>query len=490
MVNFGDNFYGGKLVGRNGISEATTVDKSQLSLMTFLDFAVGAAECCEILHHGVQAVHGELRGDAFHFNIETGTVKMVNFGSGARSFENGLTSAGWASLLKERGVEHKLQFIAPEQTGRMSAEPDTRTDIYSLGILLWTMLAGEPVFNGSTPLEIMQNVLSRRVTPVSSKRVDIPIVLSSIIQRMTQKNIDDRYHSTSGLRYDLSQVRKLLYDGDGDGLKDFQIGTRDISCFFNLPSHQIGRQKEKRTITDIIEKTVRRLDRGGSKKSFYSLSSTSSVSDTRIDSGSHLDDMDSEGSTSNNGDLRLSHENESVTTNETTVPHRPQTNVIQSTSSAADEVGDHKYSSRSQPSSKSFVSGQESDNHRSSSRSFDSASGSHQTRSRAQPRTRCEVISISGAAGLGKTSLVESVHAVARGHGYVASAKFDQAQGGPFDPILRLMSSLFRQIFSESDVSTEFHNTVRAYSKPGKLKLPSRIIVGTQSPATSLQLQV
>jgi len=67
--------------------------KGGIPLLTFLDFAVGATECLEILHHGHELVHGEIRGDAFHF-AEDGMVKMINFGSGARSFENGLTSAG------------------------------------------------------------------------------------------------------------------------------------------------------------------------------------------------------------------------------------------------------------------------------------------------------------------------------------------------------------------------------------------------------------
>lgn len=47
------------------------------------------------------------------------------------------------------------------------------------------------------------------------------------------------------------------------------------------------------------------------------------------------------------------------------------------------------------------------------------------------------------------------------GKGYFAMAKFDPAKKAPFDPILRLMSSLFRQIFSEADVTTDFHNSLR-----------------------------
>jgi len=123
MVEFGPNAYKGIAQRESWSIKGFPVAKDkQIPLLLFLDFAIGATECCEILHHGNGLVHGELRGDAFHFNQQTGAVKMLNFGSGARSFENGLTSAGWYSLSREVGVEHKLQFIAPEQTGRLPAE--------------------------------------------------------------------------------------------------------------------------------------------------------------------------------------------------------------------------------------------------------------------------------------------------------------------------------------------------------------------------------
>lgn len=102
----------------------------------FLDFAIGAAQCLEILHHGQGMIHGEIRGDAFHFNAEENKVRIMSFGSGIRSFEHGLTSTGWSALSREVGAKNKLLYISPEQTGRMPFEPDTRTDIYSLGVLL------------------------------------------------------------------------------------------------------------------------------------------------------------------------------------------------------------------------------------------------------------------------------------------------------------------------------------------------------------------
>jgi serine/threonine protein kinase len=199
LLKFGPNYYRFSSTENNWRSSPLQPDAG-VPLLTFLDFAIGAASCLEILHHGHEVVHGELRGDAFHF-ASTGTVKMINFGSGARSFENGLTSAGWNTLSREVGIELKLAFIAPEQTGRMPAEPDSRTDIYSLGILFYAMLCGTTPFDGSTALDVMQSVLSKRIPPVTSKRIDIPAALSDVIQRMTQRNIEDRYHSTSGMSY-------------------------------------------------------------------------------------------------------------------------------------------------------------------------------------------------------------------------------------------------------------------------------------------------
>jgi hypothetical protein len=295
IVEFGPNFY-----KATSPAELGSDRNKQTPLLTFLDFAIGASECCEILHHGHEMVHGELRGDAFHYNKDTGHVRLINFGSGARSFEHGLTSAGWSSLTAQRGVEHKLQFIAPEQTGRLPAEPDSRTDIYSLGILFWTMLTGLPAFAGNTPLEIMQNVLSRRMPIATSIRSDVPDALSAIVQKMTHKNMDDRYNSASGVKHDLQTLKKILTDGDTKALDDFKIASNDVSCFFKLPTHLVGRERQRQTIVDAIEQAAKRFARTQplSKKGLLNLGSgTSFTSSDRLDS-MILDDLLSDSASS------------------------------------------------------------------------------------------------------------------------------------------------------------------------------------------------
>ncbi|KAJ4346543.1 Chk1 protein kinase [Didymosphaeria variabile] len=473
VVKFGPNAYRLARQEDNSWKIQHFEYKGGIPLLLFLDFAVGATECLEILHHGHQLVHGELRGDAFHFS-ENGTVKMINFGGGARSFENGLTSAGWNVLSKELGIKSKLAFVAPEQTGRMPAEPDSRTDIYSLGILFYSMLCGETPFDGTTPLEVMQNVLSKRIPPVSSKRMDIPDILSSVIQRMTQKNIEERYHSTSGLKHDLLRIRELLSEGDSEGLQGFQIGLKDVSCFFNLPLKQIGRDKERNIIVDIIERVSKRRRLSPMfGNPLNSLSSSSSFSDPRIESN-QLDDIMSDSTSSRGSDSRLN-----SATGATgpvfmdaarNIHHFSQDSMTQSESSGVDEHSvsrPHIQPSRG-PSSTSI------EGSLSISRSNQSESGSlirtisTARSSKVRRRARCEIIAIGGEAGLGKSKLVQSIQSTARSKNipsYFSTAKFDASKKAPFEPILKLMSSLFRQIFSEADVGTEFHANLRSHLK-------------------------
>lgn len=460
LVSFGPNWY--KLTSSRGNWQSSdTQPNSGVPLLTFLDFAVGATQCLEILHHGHEVVHGELRGDAFHF-APSGAVKMLNFGSGARSFENGLTSAGWNSLSREVGIELKLAFIAPEQTGRMPAEPDSRTDIYSLGILFYAMLCGSTPFDDETALDVMQSVLSKRIPPAASKRNDIPVALSNVIQRMTQRNIEDRYHSTSGLKYDLIRIRELLSEGDVDSLKAFEVGTQDISCFFNLPLKQIGREKERQTIISVIDR-VSKHRRGGAKV-LQSLSSNSSFSDQRLEL--QLDDLMSDSTSSRGSDSRL---NSISTTGPVFMDsarsiHQLSQESVATENSLQDgspKVRPQLPSSFRGPSNTSFEGLNHTRSHQNTSTTDSSLRRTMSNTRKFKRKARCEVVAISGATGLGKSRLVQSVQSTARSSGYCATAKFDATRKAPFDPILKLMSSLFRQIFSEADVTTDFHNSLR-----------------------------
>lgn len=386
-----------------------------ISLAKFLEFAIGASECLELLHHGLRVVHGEIRGDAFYFNQETRAVKIINFGAGPRSFENGLTSRGWLTLSREVGIKVKLQFVAPEQTGRMAAEPDSRTDIYSLGILFWTMLTRKSAFDGETPMDVVQAVLGRRIPAVSFYRIDIPDVVSEIIQKMTQKQIDERYHSTSGLKHDLIEVQKLLGDGDIEALANFKIGSKDVSSFFVLPTRVFGRKDEQEKIVKVIEKLAgrqhRRLDAHSSGVYSLQTNSTSSISDGRFDgleSSTKSSDTSSQAGkeprgspalaatpSSNMGIRHLQLESQDKVDNIVS-PHRPPPNTIDSRDSLEVRISSDNQST-----------GHKSANSGGQTMGVPNPRGSHKYRRRG----KCEVMTIIGAAGLGKSRYVVVIEA-------------------------------------------------------------------------------
>jgi serine/threonine protein kinase len=103
-----------------------------LSLQDFLHFAIRACYCLEFIHsQGI--VHGEIRPDALLWS-KVDQVRLLPFGSGTCSWENALSSESWQKLSQERGLDKRLAFISPEQTGRTGKEPGHRTDLYSLGM--------------------------------------------------------------------------------------------------------------------------------------------------------------------------------------------------------------------------------------------------------------------------------------------------------------------------------------------------------------------
>jgi hypothetical protein len=470
LVNFGPAFFSAN--ERNGPEDPCPGE--QVSLTTFLDFAIGACECLELLHYGLRTVHGEIRADAFHFNCETGAVKIANTGNGARAFDNAL-SEGWSTLSREVGAKNKLQFIAPEQTGRTPTEPDSRTDIYALGVLFWSMLVGRPAFDGNDPVEVVQNVLGKKLPPVSSKRMDIPGAASAVIEKMTQQLINQRYHTISSVKWDLQQIALLLGDGDSESLKNFQIAQRDVSSFFTLPSGMFGRKEERNRILNVIQRVQKRqqaaIAQASTKSNIHSLhaiSSGSSVSDSRVDSfeiGDGSSDSSSFGLTA-------------MRSNSTPGPYLPGYMSTQesnySTEATASTHRPSPLSNRVKSPTDSRMSWDNTDrdshvsNGASSHSQFDSLAslGRRNINAKFRHGGRCEVISISGATGLGKSDLIHRLQPEVRKHGYVAVARLDRSRRVPFEPFVRLLASLLRQIFSERDITSEYHSSIRATLHP------------------------
>lgn len=446
-------------------------------LQTFLDFAVGAAQCIEMLH-SQQIVHGEIRGDAFHANKDTSTVRLIHLGAGIRSFDHSLSSTGWSTISKEPGVETKLSYMSPEQTGRMPTEPDSRTDIYSLGILFRVMLLQKPVFEGETTMDIIQAVLGQHLPSVSSVRHDIPEAISQIIQKATAKAVSDRYQAISGLLHDLIQVRMLFNTGDSVRLLNWEVAKKDISPFFTLPEVMVGRSVEHDTIVHIIDRSFN-LHQSNVEQDNHDMQRLSCLPDDQLsdidmasmalNSSIDNDNGDSLHTTTNSSNMTYAAAPRSyeANTNRLRSPESMRHYPIETTGPGPPVSESNSLEKMISASSASVSLSSESAGSRFSS-NIAGRMACHRT---TWTKGRCEVITIAGTTGLGKSRLIRSVQIEARQRGYFAKSKFDAEVKAPFGPIFQLLANLFEQVFSEPNLDTVFHQILRKSIAPQWLTL-------------------
>jgi eukaryotic-like serine/threonine-protein kinase len=126
-----------------------------------------------------------------------GRLKVTDFGI-ARSGASQMTEAG--------SIVGTAQYLSPEQA--RGAPVDPRSDLYSLGIVLYEMLTGNVPFTGDTPVEIAMKHLSQIPEPPSKLRPEVPHDLDAVVMRALSKEPDQRYGSTEEMDADLARVAR------------------------------------------------------------------------------------------------------------------------------------------------------------------------------------------------------------------------------------------------------------------------------------------
>jgi beta-lactam-binding protein with PASTA domain/predicted Ser/Thr protein kinase len=129
-----------------------------------------------------------------------GRVKVTDFG---------IARAGAASQMTEAGsIIGTAQYLSPEQA--RGAPVDHRSDLYSLGIVLYELVTGAVPFTGDTPVEIAMKHLSTVPEPPSSRRPELPRALDQVVLRALAKDPEDRYSSAEEMDAELARVAEGL----------------------------------------------------------------------------------------------------------------------------------------------------------------------------------------------------------------------------------------------------------------------------------------
>jgi predicted ATPase/signal transduction histidine kinase/GAF domain-containing protein len=138
-------------------------------------------------------------------------------------------------------VAGTLAYMSPEQTGRLDRSPDSRSDLYSLGVTLYRMFTGQLPFEATDPLEWIHCHLAQH--PIAPNDIAaVPRQLSRIILKLLAKAPEDRYQTAGALEADLRVcVANLTMTGE---IAEFPLGRHDIATRLLRPDVLYGRATE------------------------------------------------------------------------------------------------------------------------------------------------------------------------------------------------------------------------------------------------------
>jgi eukaryotic-like serine/threonine-protein kinase len=165
-----------------------------------------AVEITEEVARALAAAH---EAGLVHRDVKPGNIMLTSDGSDAKVMDFGIarTTTG-DTLTQTAAVLGTASYLSPEQA---QGQPvDARTDIYSLGCVLYEMLTGRPPFTGDSPVSIAYKHVKENPVPPSRLNDDVTQSLEAVVMKMLAKNPTNRYQTAAELLEDLERVRQGL----------------------------------------------------------------------------------------------------------------------------------------------------------------------------------------------------------------------------------------------------------------------------------------
>lgn len=142
-------------------------------------------------------------------------------------------------------------YLAPEQWSDL-AGADPRSDLYALGVLLYTLLTGQAPLDGPDAASLAHAHAARQAPDVRILRAEVPAAWAGLIQRLLAKSAIDRYQTAYGLHADLSALCEALEAGQDP--QALELGRADRAAVFRLAPGLHGREQELQTLMDAVDR--------------------------------------------------------------------------------------------------------------------------------------------------------------------------------------------------------------------------------------------
>jgi eukaryotic-like serine/threonine-protein kinase len=218
-----------------GVTLRAALGSGRMSTQRALEIAVqvasalAAAHDAGVVHRDIKPENIMLRPDGYAKVLDFGIAKLTEQ-TPASDHHRVETTA----LLQTRpglvlGTAH---YMSPEQA--RGQKVDARSDIWSLGVVLYEILAGNPPFRGETPSDCIAAILTAEPAPLSSVFPDVPAKLESILQTALRKNTDERYQTIKEM---LAELRNLKAKLDAESSLS-QTKSRGDSTVIKIKRHK------------------------------------------------------------------------------------------------------------------------------------------------------------------------------------------------------------------------------------------------------------
>jgi serine/threonine protein kinase len=208
---------GGNDDGRHFIAmeyvEGTTLRQrmqKRVKLAEVVDIAVQMADALAAAH-GSGIAHRDIKPENIMIRSD-GLVKVLDFGLAKQTARPFITDIGASTRLLVQTdpglVMGTVAYMSPEQARGL--EVDARTDIWSLGVVLYEMVARHPPFVAPTPSDVIVSILDRDPPPLTLRSGQVPGELERIVRKALQKNREERYQVVKDMALDLKCLRREL----------------------------------------------------------------------------------------------------------------------------------------------------------------------------------------------------------------------------------------------------------------------------------------
>ncbi len=197
-----DEIEGGRIIMAMAYYEGETlrdrIEGGRLEIEEAVDIALSAARGLAKAHEG-RIVHRDVK-PANILVTEDGRIKILDFGLAKL--------AGGTRLTRDGSTLGTAEYMSPEQV--QGGDVDHRTDIWSLGVVLYEMITGRNPFRRDYEQAAMYSIVNDDPDPVSSLREDTPPELATIVERALSKDTAGRYRDMEGMRDDLEILMRRM----------------------------------------------------------------------------------------------------------------------------------------------------------------------------------------------------------------------------------------------------------------------------------------